>query len=247
MGAFFCHGHQSFDPICLKSLCSLSPPPVMLHIKFDQDWPTASEIFKFEIFIIQGQVTPKLVVWSDPKSNSSELLCLSWLPATLVIIQSKMNELAWRQHFPIIQISPRKKLFFRILCEQKVSNGNFHRENSSRFCVSSRYFKTPRNIAEKLHKLSWRNSANFHGEIPQTFTEFLREISRRYSAICDMYIVPPLWPHILWLYWGRNNSELVLWPVKWRLKSGWAFARFTVWSESSLSAWTNLMSLRTHR
>ena len=38
MGAFWCH--QSFDPICLKTLCSFSPPPVMLHIKSDQDWPT---------------------------------------------------------------------------------------------------------------------------------------------------------------------------------------------------------------
>ena len=37
IGAFCCHGHQSFDPICLKTLCSLSSPPVMLHIKFDQD------------------------------------------------------------------------------------------------------------------------------------------------------------------------------------------------------------------
>ena len=45
MGAFCCHGHQSFDPICLKKLCSLSPTPVMLHIRFDQ---LASEIFKFE-------------------------------------------------------------------------------------------------------------------------------------------------------------------------------------------------------
>ena len=40
MGAFYCHGNQSFDPICPKTLCSLSPTPVMLHIKFDQDWPT---------------------------------------------------------------------------------------------------------------------------------------------------------------------------------------------------------------
>ena len=40
MGAFCCHGNQSFDPICPKTLCSLSPIPVMLHIKFDQDWPT---------------------------------------------------------------------------------------------------------------------------------------------------------------------------------------------------------------
>ena len=26
MGAFCCHGHQSFDQICLKTLCSLPPP-----------------------------------------------------------------------------------------------------------------------------------------------------------------------------------------------------------------------------
>ena len=40
MEAFCCHGNQSLDPICPKTLCSLSPNPVMLHIKFDQDWPT---------------------------------------------------------------------------------------------------------------------------------------------------------------------------------------------------------------
>ena len=40
MGPFYCHGNQSFDPICPKTVCSLSPTPVMLHIKFDQDWPT---------------------------------------------------------------------------------------------------------------------------------------------------------------------------------------------------------------
>ena len=39
IGAFCCHGNQSFDPICPKTLCSLFPTPVMLHIKFDQDWP----------------------------------------------------------------------------------------------------------------------------------------------------------------------------------------------------------------
>ena len=105
MGAFCCHGHQSFDPICLKTLCSLSPLPLMLHIKFDQDWPTCLrdiQVRKCKIFVIQGQVTPKWVVGSGPKSNSSELLCLSWLPATLMMIRSKMNALAWRQHFPII-------------------------------------------------------------------------------------------------------------------------------------------------
>ena len=105
MGAFCCHGHQSFDPICLKTLRSLSPPLVMLHIRFDQDWPTGfrdMQVRMCKIFVIQGQEFPKWVIWSGPKSNSSKLLCLSWLPATLMMIRSKMNELAWRHHFPII-------------------------------------------------------------------------------------------------------------------------------------------------
>ena len=40
MEDFCVHGNQSLDPIRPKTLCSLSPTPVMLHIKFDQDWPT---------------------------------------------------------------------------------------------------------------------------------------------------------------------------------------------------------------
>ena len=74
MGAFCCHGHQSFDPICLKTLCSLSPPPEML-LKFDQYWATGLreiQVWKCKIFVIQGQVTPKWVVWSGPKSNASK-------------------------------------------------------------------------------------------------------------------------------------------------------------------------------
>ena len=38
------------------------PNPVILHIKFDQDWPTGLrdiQVRKCKIFIIQGQVTPK--------------------------------------------------------------------------------------------------------------------------------------------------------------------------------------------
>ena len=93
-GAFCCHGNKSFEPICPKTLCSLSPTPMMLHIKFDQDWPTGFwdiQVQKCEIFVTQGQVFPK--------SNSTKLLYLSWLPATLLMIQSKINELAWRHHY----------------------------------------------------------------------------------------------------------------------------------------------------
>ena len=83
------------------------PTPNMLLIKFDQDWPTGFRIIqvqKCDIFVTQRQVTPKWVVWFGPKSNLTELLCLSWLPATLMMIWSKMNELAWRHHFPIISL-----------------------------------------------------------------------------------------------------------------------------------------------
>ena len=93
--------------ICPKTLCSLYPTPMMLYIKFDQDWPTGFrdiQVQKCEIFVTQGQVTPKWVVWFGPKLNSTELLCLSWLPATLMMIRSEMNELAWRQHFPIVSL-----------------------------------------------------------------------------------------------------------------------------------------------
>ena len=62
MGASSCHGHQSFDPICLNTLCSLSQPQEMLHIKFYQDLPTGFrdiQLRKCKIFVIQGQVTLK--------------------------------------------------------------------------------------------------------------------------------------------------------------------------------------------
>ena len=52
MGAFCCHGNQSFDPICPKTLCSLSPTPVMLHIKFDQDWQTGFLSFFLSFLLI---------------------------------------------------------------------------------------------------------------------------------------------------------------------------------------------------
>ena len=40
MGAIRCHGHQSSYPICPKTLCSLSPTPMMVQTKFRYDWPT---------------------------------------------------------------------------------------------------------------------------------------------------------------------------------------------------------------
>ena len=47
----------------------------------------------------QGQVTPKRIVRSRAKSNSSEILCLTWLLACLKMIRSKLKAPSCPQHF----------------------------------------------------------------------------------------------------------------------------------------------------
>ena len=42
-------------------------------------------------FDAQGHVTPKSVIRCGRNSNSSEILCLSWLPASLTKIRSKVK------------------------------------------------------------------------------------------------------------------------------------------------------------
>ena len=48
----------------------------------------------------QGQLTPQSLVRSGRISNSFEMLYMSWLPASMKKIQSKMKALEWTQHFP---------------------------------------------------------------------------------------------------------------------------------------------------
>ena len=48
----------------------------------------------------QGQITPESVVVSGHNLDSSKLSCNSLSPARMKMIQSKMKELEWSQHFP---------------------------------------------------------------------------------------------------------------------------------------------------
>ena len=69
-GAFCCHGNQSFDPICQKTLCSLSPTPMMLHIKFDQDKLTGFkgiQVQKCEIFRHSRASNSNMIILIQPK------------------------------------------------------------------------------------------------------------------------------------------------------------------------------------
>ena len=105
MGVFCCHGNQSFDPICPKILCSLSPTPVMLHIKFGQVWPTGFrdiQVWKC------GQWTDdkplvyyKLTLWAF---GSGELIIATLLdaaaakprPSTALMVTC-VNNIIWRR------------------------------------------------------------------------------------------------------------------------------------------------------
>ena len=48
----------------------------------------------------QGQLTPESLVRSGRISNSSEILLMFLLPASMKKIRSKMKALEWTQHFP---------------------------------------------------------------------------------------------------------------------------------------------------
>ena len=50
--------------------------------------------------IAQGRVTLKWIIQSSWNLNSSEILRLSWITATLVKFQSKMTQTKWPHHFP---------------------------------------------------------------------------------------------------------------------------------------------------
>ena len=63
----------------MKSLSIRQPFPHYNSIKF---------------FVTQSQVTPKWIFQCGTISNFAEILCLSWLPARLIKIQSKLKALS---------------------------------------------------------------------------------------------------------------------------------------------------------
>ena len=80
--AVFCrHGHQFWSNLS-QNILQPFPTPSDATYKI---WPRLEtglrdiQVWKCKISVIQRQVTPKWVIWSSPKSNSSELLCLSCL------------------------------------------------------------------------------------------------------------------------------------------------------------------------
>ena len=70
----------------------------MKELEWSQDFSHYKSMGIFQI--AQGQLTPQSLVRSGRISNSSEILWMFSLPASMKKIQSKMKALEWTQHFP---------------------------------------------------------------------------------------------------------------------------------------------------
>ena len=70
----------------------------MKELEWSQDFSHYKSMGIFQI--AQGQLTPQSLVRSCRISNSSEILWMFSLPASMKKIRSKMKALEWTQHFP---------------------------------------------------------------------------------------------------------------------------------------------------
>ena len=82
MGAFCCHRNQSFKPICPKTLCNLSPTLMMLHIKFDQHWPTGLRDIQVSSELWQNSGETRQIRYSGAiiillLSSNTHLICFT--------------------------------------------------------------------------------------------------------------------------------------------------------------------------
>ena len=103
----------------------------------------------------QGHVTPKWLIWSSWNSNSSEILWLSWLPASLTKIRSKMNELAWRHYFPIISLWEIFRCSRQLTPLSVVQSGR--KSNSSKILCMSSLPASIKRIGSKTTEKRWRH------------------------------------------------------------------------------------------
>ena len=74
----------------------------MKELEWSQDFSHYKSMGIFQI--AQGQLTPQSLVRSGRISNSSEILWMFSLPASMKKIRSKMKALEWTQIFPIITL-----------------------------------------------------------------------------------------------------------------------------------------------
>ena len=130
MGAFCCHGNQSFGSVYPKTLCSLFPTPVMLHIKFGKDWPTGFRdiqvlkcgrrrtddgplvCFKLTLWAFGSGELKKEWLRFEPMTSWSIVLCTSeWITqgdSILYLFKKFCSVLIWLLGIPFYLFSLKK-------------------------------------------------------------------------------------------------------------------------------------------
>ena len=101
---------QNWNSSKLACMSSLPTRMKMIHTKMkklecSQDFSHYKSMGIFPD--AQRQLTPQSLVESGRKSNSSEILWLSSLPARIKKIRSKMKELECSQHYTLIFQTPK--------------------------------------------------------------------------------------------------------------------------------------------
>ena len=91
--------YLSWIPASLKKLWS--------KLKAGQHFPHYNSMGK--TFVAQGLVTLQKIIRPDTNSNWYEILCLSWLPANLKMLRSKLKALWSGQKFPLYNLM--RKIF----------------------------------------------------------------------------------------------------------------------------------------
>ena len=93
----------------------------------------------------QGQLTPQSLVRSGRISNSSEMLWMFLLPASMKKIWSKMKALEWTQHFPHYNSMVAMETSGRILPNFELIKALIH------VLITCKYEKNPiKNSGEKV-------------------------------------------------------------------------------------------------
>ena len=110
MGKFQCsraNNSKVNNPIWPKFKFIRAFMPVLVTRKFDKD-PIKGDWEKLETSFfspLKGHITPKWLVRYDRNSNSSEILCLSLLPVSLMKTEFIVTEKRWRHHFPPFKVN----------------------------------------------------------------------------------------------------------------------------------------------
>ena len=87
-----CRGYKNYIPL------GINAGGIMKELEWSQDFFHYKSMGIFPI--AQGQLTLQSLVRSGRISNSSEILWMFSLPASMKKIPSKMKALEWTQHFP---------------------------------------------------------------------------------------------------------------------------------------------------